>query len=44
MTITKTSNGYLVAAMYNGYRVKKMYYGYTKKEAKKLFNNHLKTL
>ena len=44
MTITKTSKGYLVAAMYNGYRVKQMYYGYTKKESKKLFTNHLKTL
>ena len=44
MNITKTTNGYLVAAMYNGYRVKQMYYGYTKKEAKKLFINHLKTL
>ena len=44
MYITKTTNGYLVAAMHNGYRVKQMYYGYTKKEAKKLFINHLKTL
>ena len=44
MSITKTTNGYLVAAMHNGYRVKQMYYGYTKTEAKKLFINHLKTL
>ena len=44
MSITKTTNGYLIATMHNGYRVKEMYYGYTKTEAKKLFINHLKTL
>jgi hypothetical protein len=44
MSITKTTNGYLVATMYKGYRVKQMYQGYTKQEAKQLFINHLKTL
>ena len=44
MSITKTNNGYLVATIHKGYRVKQMYYGYTKRGAKQLFINHLKTL
>ena len=44
MTITKTQNGYLIATMHKGYRVKEMYYGYTKREAKSLFLNKLKTI
>ena len=44
MNITKTTNGYLIATIHNNIRVKQIYYGYTKREAKKLFANHLKTL
>ncbi len=42
MTIERTIQGWRVSAMHHGYRVSQHYIGYTRREAVRLFREHLR--